>query len=760
MSEKETKVYAVLLAGGSGTRLWPVSRHLFPKQLVGFTGDESLIQSTLKRLTPVIDSHNIRIVCGEEQAAEIAVHIQEAGMNPEGKTIGEPCGRNTAPAVLLATLSILRETPDAILGIFPADHVIGDINQFHTTLKSALELAQRDYIVTFGIRPDYPETGYGYIEGGSRISGEAVKIKRFVEKPDFNKARDYIKAGNFYWNSGMFAFKASVMFKEFEMHAPEILKEMRRLVASKEANAWERYKNLPNISFDYAIMEKTAKGALVPSDFGWSDIGSWKSLYDYLPADEKGNVIMGDVISKETENSLIMSHGRLVATNRIKNLVIVETADSVFVSDLDHSRDVKTIVEQLKAEERPEFYTHKGETLARGSSAVLKQKDDPAVKDVFKVPLLDLKSQYQTIKQEIWEAVDEVFDSQHFILGPKVEAFEKEIATYCRTKYAVGVSSGTDALLISLMAAGIGPDDGVITTTYSFFATAGCIARLGAQPIFVDIDPNSYNISPESLDQVLAKMPDEMRRKLKAIIPVHLYGQCAQMKPIRELARKYDLCIIEDAAQAIGAEYEGSRAGSIGDFGCFSFFPTKNLGAFGDGGAVTTSSDECSEKLRILRAHGSKPKYYHHIVGGNFRLDALQAAVVLIKLKHLDQWSRDRQENARKYRDFFHKAGMDDIVELPLETGGRHIFNQFIISVKEKRDELRRYLNASGIGTEIYYPVPLHLQACFEYLNYKPGDFPNAEHAAKHTLALPIYPELTDAQQEYVVAKIKQFYQN
>jgi dTDP-4-amino-4,6-dideoxygalactose transaminase len=310
------------------------------------------------------------------------------------------------------------------------------------------------------------------------------------------------------------------------------------------------------------------------------------------------------------------------------------------------------------------------------------------------------------------------------------------------------------------MAAGIGPDDGVITTTYSFFATAGCIARLGAQPIFVDIDPNSYNISPESLDQVLAKTPAETRQKLKAIIPVHLYGQCAQMKPIRELARKYDLCIIEDAAQAIGAEYEGNRAGSMGDCGCFSFFPTKNLGAFGDGGAVTTSSDGFNEKLRILRAHGSKPKYYHHMVGGNFRLDALQAAVVLIKLKHLDQWTCDRQENACKYRDFFHKAGMDDIVELPLETGGRHIFNQFVISVKEKRDELRRYLNASGIGTEIYYPVPLHLQACFANLNYKPGDFPNAEHAAEHTLALPIYPELTDAQQEYVVAKIKQFYQN
>jgi dTDP-4-amino-4,6-dideoxygalactose transaminase len=375
----------------------------------------------------------------------------------------------------------------------------------------------------------------------------------------------------------------------------------------------------------------------------------------------------------------------------------------------------------------------------------------------MKVPLLDLKSQYKTIKDDVIKVVEEIFESQYFILGPHVEALEKEIAGYCRTRYAVGVSSGTDALLISLMTADIGHGDSVITTPYTFFATAGSIARADARPVFVDIDPDTYNISPECVEKAIDDMTKEERAKLKAIIPVHLYGQCADMQPILKIAEKYNLIVIEDAAQAIGAEHNGMRAGAIGDFGCFSFFPSKNLGAFGDGGMVTTNSEALYDKLRILRVHGGRPKYYHKMIGGNFRLDALQAAIVSIKLAHLDNWTKARQENARKYRELFADANTEDMVRLPLEKENRHIYNQFVISLKEKRDEFRLFLNDAKIGTEIYYPMPLHLQECFSYLNYKKGDFPVAEHAASHTLALPIYPELSDDQQAYVVEKIKEF---
>lgn len=376
----------------------------------------------------------------------------------------------------------------------------------------------------------------------------------------------------------------------------------------------------------------------------------------------------------------------------------------------------------------------------------------------MKVPLLDLPSQYKTIKEEILRVTEEIFESQYFILGPRVEVLEKQIAEYCFSKFAVGVSSGTDALLISLMASDIGPKDRVITTPYTFFATAGSIARVGARPVFADIDPDTYNISPESIEAVLAGMASEERRSLKAIIPVHLYGQCADMDPIRKIAERYNLTVIEDAAQAIGAEYKKRRAGSIGEFGCFSFFPSKNLGAFGDGGIVTTNSADLYDKLRILRGHGSDPKYYHKIVGGNFRLDALQAAIVSIKLKYLDGWTMARRENAHKYRKLISDAGMNNIIKLPVEKEIRHIYNQFVISVREKRDELRMFLNDAGIGTEVYYPVPMHLQECFSSLNCKKGDFPVAEHAALHTLALPVYPELSDDQQSYVVEKIKEFY--
>ncbi len=375
----------------------------------------------------------------------------------------------------------------------------------------------------------------------------------------------------------------------------------------------------------------------------------------------------------------------------------------------------------------------------------------------MKVPLLDLKAQYGTIREEILKVTEEVYESQYFILGPHVQALEKEIAEYCSTKYAIGVSSGTDALLISLMAADIGPQDQVITSPYTFFATAGCIARAGAKPVFVDIVPETYNISPQGIEKTLADMSRAERSRVKAIIPVHLYGQCAEMEPILQIAKKYNLYVIEDAAQAIGAEYNGKRAGSMGDFGCFSFFPSKNLGAFGDGGIVTASSEELHEHLKIIRVHGSRPKYYHKFIGGNFRLDALQAAVVSVKLKYLDEWSRGRQENAKTYRTLFAESGLEGI-KLPVEKENRHIYNQFVIQVPEKRDELRRFLQQEEIGTEIYYPVPLHLQECFAYLNYKKGDCPNSERAATHTLALPIYPELTDDQQAYVVEKIKEFY--
>ena len=378
--------------------------------------------------------------------------------------------------------------------------------------------------------------------------------------------------------------------------------------------------------------------------------------------------------------------------------------------------------------------------------------------NTMKVPLLDLKEQYKTIKKEVLKTAEELFESQYFILGPRVTDLEEKIADYCSSKHAVGVSSGTDALLISLMAIDTGLKDMVITTPYTFFATAGSIARTGARPIFVDIDPKTFNISSECLESVVDSMPRTELKKLKAVIPVHLYGQCADMAPILEICKKYNLVVIEDAAQAIGAEYQGQRAGSMGDFGCFSFFPSKNLGAFGDGGIVTTNSDEFYDKLCILRTHGSRPKYYHKLIGGNFRLDAFQAAVVSIKLKYLDQWTKARQENAQKYRALFSHAGLEDVVELPYEKEDRHIYNQFVIRVGERRDDLRGFLSDAGIGTEVYYPVPLHLQDCFSDLNYKKGDFPQAEHAALHTLALPIYPELSDDQIEYVVEKIKAFY--
>ena len=376
----------------------------------------------------------------------------------------------------------------------------------------------------------------------------------------------------------------------------------------------------------------------------------------------------------------------------------------------------------------------------------------------MKVPLLDLKSQYQALREEILAVTQEIYDSQYFILGPQVENLEKAIADYCQTDYAVGVSSGSDALIISLMAAEIGPDTIVVTTPYTFFATAGAVARLGSRLVFADIDPETYNLAPAELEKVIDSLSSDDKQKLKAVIPVHLYGQCADMDTIGAIAKQYNLVLIEDAAQAIGSEDHQRRAGSMGDFGCFSFFPSKNLGAFGDGGIVTTRSQTLYDKLKILRGHGSSPKYYHKVIGGNFRLDALQAGIISVKLKYLDQWTAARQANASNYRALFSAAGLDGKLRLPVETQNRHIYNQFIIELPEKRDELKTFLADAGIGTEIYYPVPMHLQECFAHLGYGAGDFPASEHAATHTLALPIYPELTDDQQAYVVEKINAFY--
>jgi dTDP-4-amino-4,6-dideoxygalactose transaminase len=362
------------------------------------------------------------------------------------------------------------------------------------------------------------------------------------------------------------------------------------------------------------------------------------------------------------------------------------------------------------------------------------------------VPLLDLKAQYQSIKNEVDAAVAEVLESQHFILGPKVKECEQAIAAYSNCAHGVGVSSGTDALLACLMAEDIGAGDEVITTPYTFFATAGSIARTGARPVFVDIDPVCFNIDP-------ARIEEKVTARTRAIIPVHLYGQMADMDPIMEIAKRRNLVVIEDAAQAIGAEYHGRRAGSIGHYGCFSFFPSKNLGAGGDGGMVVTPDAARAERLSVMRAHGSKPKYYHKFIGGNFRLDALQAAIVNVKLRHLDAWTEARQRNARRYDRLFVESGLlaRGAVALPLIVTDRHIFNQYVIRVPD-RDRLQTALKERGVGTEIYYPVPMHLQECFASLGHTVGDFPESERAANETLALPIYPELTDEQAAYVVA--------
>ncbi len=361
----------------------------------------------------------------------------------------------------------------------------------------------------------------------------------------------------------------------------------------------------------------------------------------------------------------------------------------------------------------------------------------------MQVPLLDLKAQYATIKDEILAAVSEVLESQRCIGGPKVAEFEKAVAEVCDCKYAVGVSSGTDAILNTLMSLDIGPDDEVITTPFTFFATVGCIARTGARPVFVDIDPKTFNINPDLIGPVVTE-------KTRAIMPVHLFGQMADMDPIMEVARRHNLYVIEDAAQSITSTYKGKKAGSIGTAGCFSFFPSKNLGGIGDGGMIVTNDEELYHRLFIMRNHGSEPKYYHKYVGGNFRLDPIQAAALLVKLPHLNKWSQARRQNAAYYDRKF----TGSIVETPyVNPDCVSIYNQYVIRIP-RRDKLFEHLKKNGIGCEIYYPVPMHLQECFSYLGYKQGDFPESEKAAKEVLALPVYPELTDEIQDYVIVTI------
>ncbi len=383
------------------------------------------------------------------------------------------------------------------------------------------------------------------------------------------------------------------------------------------------------------------------------------------------------------------------------------------------------------------------------------------------VPLLDLKKQYHSLKNELDEALIRVAESQYFILGPEVEKMEKAFCEYLGCKYAIGVSSGTDALLIALMALDIQPGDEVIVPTYSFFATAGVVSRMQAIPVFAELDPVTFNLDPNDIEKRITP-------KTKAIIPVHLYGQSCEMDKIMEIAHRHKLKVIEDGAQAIGVQYkDGKRVGTIGDIGCYSFFPSKNLGCFGDGGLVVSNNDELGEKLRILRVHGGKPKYYHKVIGGNFRLDAIQAAVLNVKLPYLDDWSAQRRGNAELYTKLFIEAGLAEstgktkfdnknTVLLPKavykDSGVKnyHIYNQYIIRVHD-RDAVRKHLSDKGVGSEIYYPVPFHLQECFSSLGYKKGDFPLSEEAADDSIALPIYPELTGEQQKFVVDTIAEF---
>ena len=364
--------------------------------------------------------------------------------------------------------------------------------------------------------------------------------------------------------------------------------------------------------------------------------------------------------------------------------------------------------------------------------------------------MLDLREQYESMKDEIIQKLDEVMSSSRFILGDNVKQLEANVAKYSNVKHGIGVGNGSDAIHIALQSVGVGGGDEVITTPFTFFATAGSIARTGAKPVFVDIDPVTFNIDPSKIEAAITP-------RTKAILPVHLYGQMADMDPIVEIAKKYNLCIIEDAAQAIGAKYKGKTVGEMGTAATYSFFPTKNLGAYGDGGMIVTNDDDVAEKCRVIRVHGSKPKYYHHVLGYNSRLDELQAAILNVKFPHLNRWSAERRKRAAYYTERLNEK-LSGVIQTPVEKEENyHVFHQYTLRVP-KRDELQQYLKEQGIATMIYYPLPLHLQPVFKYLGYKEGDFPEAEKAAKEVLSLPMYPELKQEEQDYVIEKIIEFY--
>jgi len=426
MAAQELKIYPVLLAGGTGSRLWPISRELYPKQLVNLVGADSLVQSTIKRILPDLEAERVRIVCGEEHYFEIARHLEEIGVSSDGKIITEPCGRNTAPAILLAALNILKSEKDAILLIFPSDHVIKDTDTFRERLKKAVALARKNHIVTFGIKPSSPETGYGYIEGSKAVSGGARVVKRFVEKPDEKTARQYVKAGNFFWNSGMFAFKASVLIKEFATYEPHLLKAVKQMVSKGKAT-YDKYSALPDLSIDYAIMEKTKKCVVLPSDFGWSDIGSWKSLYDFLPKGENNNVVEGDVILQETRNCFIRGNNRLIVANDLEGIVVVETPDTVFVSELHSSKNVKSIVSELKKQGRKEYQSHLTVYRPWGTYTILEENNNTKIKRIVVYPGAKLSMQMHHHRSEHWIVVH---GTAKIVNGDQVIFLEENESTY------------------------------------------------------------------------------------------------------------------------------------------------------------------------------------------------------------------------------------------------------------------------------------------------------------------------------------------